>query len=252
MLRDCALLCAPSCGALQPLSASSPTGFLWVPGRPAEGFVEDAAVLCRGTEIARHGRSYGQGVFVYDSLHYWAQSRRHGRIQSDPRRQAPSLRFCALKWRQRGRARHFSHQISSIEHVETTRRHEALRLYPNLTPIAARGSCQSIENRGASAITVASFAFLRRPTLNINRRAQFMAKNGNIEQRCDVIITRHPSATFVDSVMLFRSTASRLPFSTLKDVSFPSRQNRISKHSRPSRRSVSVTSGSQSGSAGST
>ena len=28
--------------------------------------------MCRGTEIARHARSYGQGVFVYDPLHYLA------------------------------------------------------------------------------------------------------------------------------------------------------------------------------------
>ena len=28
--------------------------------------------MCRGTEIARHGRSYGQGVFIYDPLHYLA------------------------------------------------------------------------------------------------------------------------------------------------------------------------------------
>jgi Mu transposase, C-terminal domain len=37
-----------------------------------KGFVEEVAILCRGTEIARHARSYGQGVFVYDPLHYLA------------------------------------------------------------------------------------------------------------------------------------------------------------------------------------
>jgi hypothetical protein len=37
-----------------------------------KGFVEQVVILCRGEEIARHGRSYGQGVFVYDPLHYLA------------------------------------------------------------------------------------------------------------------------------------------------------------------------------------
>ena len=37
-----------------------------------KGFVEEVAILCRGIEIARHARSYGQGVFVYDPLHYLA------------------------------------------------------------------------------------------------------------------------------------------------------------------------------------
>jgi hypothetical protein len=37
-----------------------------------KGFVEEVVILCRGEEIARHGRSYGQGVFVYDPLHYLA------------------------------------------------------------------------------------------------------------------------------------------------------------------------------------
>ena len=37
-----------------------------------KGFVEEVVILCRGTEIARHSRSYGQGVFVYDPLHYLA------------------------------------------------------------------------------------------------------------------------------------------------------------------------------------
>jgi transposase len=37
-----------------------------------KGFVEEVVILCRGTEIARHARSYGQGVFVYDPLHYLA------------------------------------------------------------------------------------------------------------------------------------------------------------------------------------
>ena len=37
-----------------------------------KGFVEEVVILCRGREIARHARSYGQGVFVYDPLHYLA------------------------------------------------------------------------------------------------------------------------------------------------------------------------------------
>jgi transposase len=37
-----------------------------------KGFVEMVVILCRGEEIARHTRSYGQGVFVYDPLHYLA------------------------------------------------------------------------------------------------------------------------------------------------------------------------------------
>jgi len=37
-----------------------------------KGFVEDVVILCRGEEIARHPRSYGQGVFVFDPLHYLA------------------------------------------------------------------------------------------------------------------------------------------------------------------------------------
>src|SRR5580704_5892739 len=62
----------------------------------------------------------------------------------------------------------------------------------------------------------------------------------------------HRSATLPDSVMLILSTASGFPLSTLKMVSLPSRQKWMSKRRLPSRRSVSVTSGSQSGSAGST
>lgn len=37
-----------------------------------KGFVEEVVILCHGVEIARHARSYGQGVFVYDPLHYLA------------------------------------------------------------------------------------------------------------------------------------------------------------------------------------
>jgi transposase len=37
-----------------------------------KGFVEKVVILCRGEEIARHARSYGHGVFVYDPLHYLA------------------------------------------------------------------------------------------------------------------------------------------------------------------------------------
>jgi transposase len=37
-----------------------------------KGFVEAVVILCDGAQIARHARSYAQGVFVYDPLHYLA------------------------------------------------------------------------------------------------------------------------------------------------------------------------------------
>jgi hypothetical protein len=37
-----------------------------------KGFVSEVVILCRGEEIARHPRAYGQGVFVFDPLHYLA------------------------------------------------------------------------------------------------------------------------------------------------------------------------------------
>ena len=37
-----------------------------------KGFVAEVVILCDGAPIARHVRSYGQGVFVYDPLHYLA------------------------------------------------------------------------------------------------------------------------------------------------------------------------------------
>ena len=37
-----------------------------------KGFVAEVVILCRGEAIARHPRSYGQGVFVFDPLHYLA------------------------------------------------------------------------------------------------------------------------------------------------------------------------------------
>jgi transposase len=37
-----------------------------------KGFVEEVVILCRGEAIARHRRCYGQGVFVFDPLHYLA------------------------------------------------------------------------------------------------------------------------------------------------------------------------------------
>lgn len=37
-----------------------------------KGFVEEVVILCDGAQVARHARSYGQGVFVYDPLHYLA------------------------------------------------------------------------------------------------------------------------------------------------------------------------------------
>jgi transposase len=37
-----------------------------------KGFVDTVVVLCRGSEIARHPRCYGEGVFVSDPLHYLA------------------------------------------------------------------------------------------------------------------------------------------------------------------------------------
>jgi transposase len=37
-----------------------------------KGFVDEVVFLCGGTEIARHPRSYGTGMFVADPLHYLA------------------------------------------------------------------------------------------------------------------------------------------------------------------------------------
>jgi len=37
-----------------------------------KGFVDAVVILCDGTPIARHARSYGHGEFVYDPLHYLA------------------------------------------------------------------------------------------------------------------------------------------------------------------------------------
>ena len=37
-----------------------------------KGFVDEVVILCDGVQVARHARSYGQGVFVYDPLHYLA------------------------------------------------------------------------------------------------------------------------------------------------------------------------------------
>ena len=37
-----------------------------------KGFVDEVVILCDGAQVARHVRSYGQGVFVYDPLHYLA------------------------------------------------------------------------------------------------------------------------------------------------------------------------------------
>ena len=37
-----------------------------------KGFVAEVVILCDGAQIARHSRSYGQGMFVYDPLHYLA------------------------------------------------------------------------------------------------------------------------------------------------------------------------------------
>jgi transposase len=37
-----------------------------------KGFVEEVVILCGGTEIARHPRCYGEGVFVSNPLHYLA------------------------------------------------------------------------------------------------------------------------------------------------------------------------------------
>jgi len=37
-----------------------------------KGFVAEVVISCRGEAIARHPRSYGQGVFVFDPLHYLA------------------------------------------------------------------------------------------------------------------------------------------------------------------------------------
>jgi hypothetical protein len=37
-----------------------------------KGFVDEVVILCGGTEIARHPRCYGEGVFVSNPLHYLA------------------------------------------------------------------------------------------------------------------------------------------------------------------------------------
>jgi hypothetical protein len=37
-----------------------------------KGFVEEVVILCGSTEIARHPRCYGEGVFVSNPLHYLA------------------------------------------------------------------------------------------------------------------------------------------------------------------------------------
>jgi len=37
-----------------------------------KGFVDEVLILFDGVQVARHARSYGQGVFVYDPLHYLA------------------------------------------------------------------------------------------------------------------------------------------------------------------------------------
>jgi hypothetical protein len=37
-----------------------------------KGFVDEVVIICGGTEIARHPRSYGTGMFLADPLHYLA------------------------------------------------------------------------------------------------------------------------------------------------------------------------------------
>lgn len=37
-----------------------------------KGFVDEVVILCAGQEIARHPRSYGTGVFVFEPRHYLA------------------------------------------------------------------------------------------------------------------------------------------------------------------------------------
>jgi len=37
-----------------------------------KGFVDEVLILCDGAQVARHARSYDQGAFVYDPLHYLA------------------------------------------------------------------------------------------------------------------------------------------------------------------------------------
>jgi transposase len=37
-----------------------------------KGFVDEVVILCDGAQVARHIRSYDQGAFVYDPLHYLA------------------------------------------------------------------------------------------------------------------------------------------------------------------------------------
>jgi hypothetical protein len=57
-------------GALSRQRLFHPNG-LRVPGRAGEGVRRRSGILCRGEENARHTRSYGQGVFVYDPLIIW-------------------------------------------------------------------------------------------------------------------------------------------------------------------------------------
>ena len=37
-----------------------------------KGFVDEVVILCEGVQVAHHSRAYGQGVFVYNPLHYLA------------------------------------------------------------------------------------------------------------------------------------------------------------------------------------
>ena len=78
------------------------------------------------------------------------------------------------------------------------------------------------------------------------RRAE---PHGSGVRRTDNRAVVTPPTVLADSATLFHSTELRLPVRTLKSVFFPSRQKRMSNRRRPNRRSVSVTSGGQSGSA---
>ena len=98
----------------------------------------------------------------------------------------------------------------------------------------------------------AAQALTRRRSFNRTRYPSRIQSHGHCSASGRTATRPHRSAMLPDSAMLILSTASGFPFSTLKSVSLPSRQKRISKRRRPSRRSDSVTSGSQSGSAGST
>jgi hypothetical protein len=45
-----------------------------------KGFVDEVAIICGASEIARHPRVYGRGQFVFDPKHYLALVRRRRQV----------------------------------------------------------------------------------------------------------------------------------------------------------------------------